>query len=377
MVATNQEIYKKYRYSDAINRWAGIGPYYAMFPLDFAFEVIHQYSSTGQTVLDPFAGRASSIYAAAMQNRQGIGIEINPVGWVYGQAKLHTATLTWVEKRLRQLKDISHLFVNTAKNMPEFFHYCYCPEVLSFLLATRDTLNWQKSRPDATLMALLLVYLHGKRDQSLSNQMRQAKAMSPDYSVNWWKKHSQYPPQIDPYEFMLQRVRWRYEKGRPQNKDSAIYLGNSVKILRKIKKKINKHSIKPFSLLFTSPPYYGITNYYYDQWLRLWLLGGEDHPCSPGEKYKRKFESKKVYRDLLFSVFSASSELMANSATIYVRTDAREFTKTTTLEVLQTCFPSWDEHIISQPFVKETQTALYGDKTPKPGEVDIIMTNNI
>jgi hypothetical protein len=377
MIATGQKVYTKYSYADAINRWAGIGPYYAMFPLEFAFDVVYQHSSQNQTVLDPFAGRASSVYAAAMQNRIGVGIEINPVGWVYGRAKLHTGMLAWVEKRLGYLKSLANRYINEAANMPEFFQYCYCPEVLSFLLAARATLNWRRSNPDATLMALLLVYLHGKREQSLSNQMRQAKAMSPEYSVNWWKENSPQPPQIDPYEFMLQRVKWRYEKGRPQNNNSEVYLGDSTRVLKKIKNKVIEGSIKPFSLLFTSPPYCGITNYYYDQWLRLWLMGGSDHPCSPGEKYKRKFESKAGYRELLLSVFSISAELMANRATVYVRTDAREFTRDTTLEVLHNCFPSWNEQIIDRPFPEETQTALYGDKSRKPGEIDIVLTKNV
>lgn len=370
-----QTVYKKYSYEDAINRWAGIGPYYAMFPLEFAFNVVHQYSRPGQTVLDPFAGRASSIYAAATQNRYGVGIEINPVGWVYGEAKLNTGTFAWVKKRLRQLRDLANDYVDEAASMPEFFQYCYCQDVLSFLLAARAILDWRRSRPDATLTALLLVYLHGKRGQALSNQMRQAKAMSPEYSIAWWKEHSPEPPQIDPYEFILQRVEWRYAKGRPSTGKSAILLGNSVRVLKRVAKQVENGLVKPFSLLFTSPPYYGITNYYYDQWLRLWLLGGPDHPSSLREKYKRKFESREVYRDLLLSVFSTSVSLMARDATIYVRTDAREFTKRTTLEVLRDCFPGWKEQIIDRPVLEETQTALYGDKSQKPGEVDIILTN--
>ena len=36
-------------YGNAIGRWATVGPYYAMFPLDFAFDVVHQYSKTRTT----------------------------------------------------------------------------------------------------------------------------------------------------------------------------------------------------------------------------------------------------------------------------------------------------------------------------------------
>lgn len=369
-----QTAYRKYSYQDAVNRWAGIGPYYAMFPLEFAFQVVHQYSMPGQSVLDPFAGRGSSIYAAATQNRFGIGVEINPVGWVYSKAKLDAATYGWVKNRLDRLRDTAPQYAQEAASMPEYFQYCFCPEVLAFLLAARATLKWKRSRPDATLMALLLVYLHGKRGQALSNQMRQAKSMSPDYSVEWWKEHFLEPPTIDPYQFMLQRIEWRYEKGRPSITGSQVLLGDSVEIMTKIADQVREGTREPFSLLFTSPPYCGVTNYYYDQWLRLWLMGGTDRPKSLGEKHKRKFESKETYRDLLDTVFSTASEMMAEDATIYVRTDAREFTKTATVEVLREHFPDKQERIIARPFQSETQTELFGDKTGKPGEMDIVLT---
>jgi hypothetical protein len=64
---------------------------------------------------------------------------------------------------------------------------------------------------------------------------------------------------------------------------------------------------------------------------------------------------------------------MTDDATVYVRTDAREYTFDTTRDVLRKCFPKKDEKLEEQPVSGETQTALYGDKTDKPGEFDIIM----
>ena len=64
-------------HSTAEARWAGFGPYYAMFPIEFAFEVVNKFSSVGESVLDPFAGRCSSIYAASVLGRCGVGVEIN------------------------------------------------------------------------------------------------------------------------------------------------------------------------------------------------------------------------------------------------------------------------------------------------------------
>lgn len=60
--------------------------------------------------------------------------------------------------------------------------------------------------------------------------------------------------------------------------------------------------MKP-SLLFTSPPYYGVTNYFYDQWLRLWLLGGPEKPQSFYDPNKGKFKNRQFYSDMIFNKY--------------------------------------------------------------------------
>ena len=75
----------------AESRWAKFGPYYAMFPIDFAFKVVNKYSRKGDYIIDPFAGRGSSIFAGGILERHSLGIEINPVGWLYGTTKLKPA----------------------------------------------------------------------------------------------------------------------------------------------------------------------------------------------------------------------------------------------------------------------------------------------
>jgi DNA modification methylase len=135
-----------------------------------------------------------------------------------------------------------------------------------------------------------------------------------------------------------------------------------------------KNDIK-FSLLFTSPPYCSITDYHADQWLRLWLLGGTENPQSLKEKHKGRFVNKQDYYDLLDCVFGHCAKMMKTKSIIYVRTDKREFTFNSTFEILQRHFPKHKTQIISKPLKKDTktQTKLYGDKSMKPGEVDIIM----
>lgn len=360
-------------YQDAASRWAGVGPYYAMFPVEFADEVIEAYTRPGETVLDPFAGRGTAIFSAATRKRSAIGIEINPVGYVYAEAKLCAASRDKVEFRLDEVGERANQFKEEAARLPRFFHRCFSRRVRRFLLAARADLNWRWNKVDRTLMALVLVYLHGKMGAALSNQLRQTKSMSPQYAVRWWEEHNLKPPDIDPVRFMKSRLAWRYAKGIPEVQYARMYLGDSIEMLSRLHQEIEEGSLTRASLLFTSPPYYRITNYQYDQWLRLWLLGGPPNALRNGNG-GGKFEARESYCRLLERAFTKAVQVLKEDAIVYVRTDAREFTYRTTLAVLRRVFA--DRHIteVHRPMLRVSQTHLFGQAHIPGGEVDLILS---
>jgi DNA modification methylase len=363
-------------FATAEARWARFGPYYAMFPLDFAFDVVKKFSKEGDYIIDPFAGRCSSIYAGGVLGRNSLGIEINPVGWLYGSVKLEPADKEEVINRLLEIYGKRNYYNRAIERLPEFFRMCYCDEVLKFLLAARTHLDWKKDNVDATLVSIILIYLHAKLGEGLSNQMRMTKSMGMNYSVEWWKKNKmKTPPEINPCDFILKKIEWRYEKGKPTITESAVVFGDSANELKTISERAIRNDIK-FALLFTSPPYYSITDYHADQWLRLWLLGGEANANSLKEKHKGRFINKQEYHDLLDNVFELCSKMMKRKSIIYIRTDKREFTFNTTLKILRKHFPKHNIQIIDKPLKQntKTQTKLFGDKSMKPGEVDIILS---
>ena len=116
-----------------------------------------------------------------------------------------------------------------------------------------------------------------------------------------------------------------------------------------------------------------IANYHYDQWLRLWLLGRPPNSHRNGNGRRGKFESRQGYRTLLERVFNQAVELLEEDATIYVRTDSREFTYRTTLDVLRKVFPDKQITEVRRPMLGLSQTRLFGGKTTETGgEVDLI-----
>ena len=355
----------------AESRWARFGPYYAMFPVDFAFKVVNEHSKKGDYILDPFAGRGSSIYAGGILGRNSIGIEINPAGWLYGKVKLNPAPKDNVIARLYNIYNKRGYYSRRIDKMLEFFRMCFCDEVLKFLLSARTYLNWRTNKTDATLMAIILASLQGKIGEGLSNQMPVTKSLAMTYSVKWWKKMGmKKPPLLDPYDFLLKKIKWRYAKGMPEiTSDCSIKYGDSSQLINNSTIANNK-----YSLLFTSPPYCSITDYHIDQWLRLWVLGCNGNYKSTGDKYRGRFVNKIEYTELLDNVFSKCSKMMKKKSTVYIRTDARNFTLETTEKILDKYFYDFKKEINDEPVDKRTQTEVIGNRSLKKGEVDIILT---
>ncbi len=286
-----------------------------------------------------------------------------------------------VEERLFEIAEQGHHYDLESRLLPEFFEKCFSPSVRRFLLAARSGLDWRTNTCDRTLMAILLVYLHGKEGQALSNQMRQTKAMSPHYAIKWWAENGKNPPELDAVKFMRQRIRWRYAKGVVEANDSNVLLGNSIELLPQLEQHLRKQTLPKATLLFTSPPYFRFTNYHYDQWLRLWLLGFESDAYVSRGPHQGRFTNREQYHSLLTSVFTRAAKLVTEDAVIYVRTSKDPITKETTLHAIREAFPKKRLVENYQPFRKPTQTHLFGDKTPKAGEVDLILlpatiTNN-
>ena len=364
------------RYATAASRWAGIGPYYAMFPSVFSDEVVRKFTERGEVVLDPFAGRGTAVYSAVIQGRKARGVEVSPVGYVYSNAKLAGVSQQAVERRLFDLCENARGYRSRIGEGPEFYRWCFGRRSMEFLLAARDSLEWKDDAVDRVLMALALVSLHGRRGESLSNQMRQTTAMSPDYCVRWWKARAMPAPEVDVREFLLKRIRWRYARGKPRAYGDRVRLGDSRAALKK-GGSLHRALKGRVKLLLTSPPYHNVTNYYLDQWLRLWLLGGPWLPkAEEGRRYGGKFAGKRGFTELIAEVFGQCASLLREDGVVYVRTGADESTRGATREVLRASFPGRRLRELGTgeaPEWLETAYGRGGSRHRKGGEVDLVL----
>ena len=153
------------------HRWYGLGRYYAMFPPSFAHGAIEGLTQPGERVLDPFCGRGNAPFMATTMRRRSVGIDINPVGWVYTSAKLDPASAEEVLSRLKLISAARR--PGDRRSRSRFETMAWCPDVRAFLRAARRELNWRECRIDRTLMAFIMLHMqdkgYGALERSLAN----------------------------------------------------------------------------------------------------------------------------------------------------------------------------------------------------------------
>ncbi len=347
----------------AESRWARLGPYYAMFPIEFARQVVEAFSKHGDMVLDPFCGRGTAPYVAMVSGRGAAGCDINPVAWLYAAVK--TDPHPSLADVIRRIDEIGRAVrERDCRPADEFQELAFARRALGFINAARRELRWRDNALDRTIAALLLHYLHAKLGQGLSNQLRPTKAMCPDYSVRWWRKRGlTTPPDIDAAAFLHHRAAWRYAKGVPEHAGNAcVELGDAAAVLPDMPASA--------SLILTSPPYVGVTNYRADNWLRLWALG--EGPSRPDWSNDQKFCSAEKYESMLAGVLQVARTRSRQDAVWCLRVDARERTLAVVRRVMAGLLPDYRPYERKSPSPRRTQTTLYGDYRTKPGDIDLV-----
>jgi len=248
-----------------------------MFPESFAETWISNLTKRGDTVLDLFSGRGTTATCALLLGRKAIASDVNDVAYCLTKAKAQAPTQAAVSKRIRELSAnyTSRAIAKRADKLPRFFRHAFHDKTLYQLLYLRKALDWRTRRTDAMIAALSLGALHGEADKStsyFSNQMPRTISTKPAYSIRYWKQHSLKAPERDVFELLRKAVKYRYESEAP--KGEALVINRDMRQLPLEMKDFPG----PIRCVITSPPYFDVTNFEEDQWLRLWFLGGPPQP---------------------------------------------------------------------------------------------------
>jgi hypothetical protein len=299
------------------NALNAICPYFTMFPLEYPLRVLREHKADEPVVMDPFCGRGTTLFAARKLGLTSHGIDSSPVAVAIAKAKLASVDS---EKVLR----LAQSFIDSHRRPPipsaEFFRRAYHPEVLSAICAIRKGLQKTTSRDDAVtvLRAAMLGCLHGpvnkaaSRRAYFSNQMPRTFAAKPTYALKFWKAHRLRPPKLDVIEVLRLKLKRLEGSVLTEGGPSSARLGDS-----RFAKSLPS-SFRDFSVVVTSPPYYGMRTYVQDQWLRYWFLGGAAEIEYVNEAQLRHTGTD-VFAESLGQVWRNMARSKADSLDMYVR----------------------------------------------------------
>lgn len=290
-------------------------PYFGVFPADFVAKQIFAYTRRGDVIFDPFSGRGTTVFESLLNGRYAAGVDINPVAACIAGAKADRPRWESVSRKLLALEAL--YYTSSGPRFPDgaFFSACFHERTLRQLMFLREHLDWERSRVDRFIAAVVLGCLHGESHKSrncLSNRMPRTISTKPDYSVRWWTAKGYTAPERDTFSVLRRVARYRLE-------------GVSTIMRGSVKRRDARQAYRCFpslrdsvSLIVTSPPYLDTTHYAEDQWLRLWFLGGPERPFANAAGDDR-YTNLNRYWDFLKEAWSGCAALLRHDAVIVVR----------------------------------------------------------
>ena len=305
-----------------------------MFPETFAETWIERVTKPNEVVLDPFCGRGTTPFQALLMGRGAIGVDVNPVAYCVTGAKTCPPSLPSLRRRLTVLEKAFHwrAWEGVRRQLPEFFSYAFTGHVSRQLLYLRQRLQWERSPSDCMIAALVLGSLHGESLRSaryLSNQMPHTISTKPAYSVRFWQEHGYRPPEREVFGLVREMAAYRYESPVPERGANVFHddMRRLPWLLRGGGRKVR--------CVVTSPPYFDVTNFEEDQWLRLWFLGGPPHPTQGRVSRDDRHGDPSKYWGFIADMWRVFGRVLAPNADVVIRFGASKLEPDQMRDMLQ------------------------------------------
>ncbi len=275
------------------------------FPPALAHYFVKRYSKYGDTVLDPFSGKGTVPLEACLNGRIGIGNDLAPEAYVITRAKVNPVTLDdvkeWIYKTREKWNPESY-DVDEVSNDVRIFFSKY---TLKQILAIRDMLMDDDSDLVNFIKALMCGILHGPTRMHLSIPCSHAFSMSPKYIRRFVKKNGLKKPKRDVLKCLLTKAERVLADGLPRVRGIA-----TLEDARRLP--LEDESV---NLIVTSPPYFNMQTYAWDNWLRLWFLG-YDYLEVKSKLFQS--ESKQKFKAFMFESLREMFRVLKDNSACFV-----------------------------------------------------------
>ncbi|MCS7135586.1 MAG: DNA methyltransferase [Nitrososphaerota archaeon] len=275
------------------------------FPPALAHYFVKKYSRRGDIVLDPFSGKGTLPLEACLNGRVGIGNDLAPEAYVITRAKVNPVTLydvkEWICKTREKWSPESYDVDEVSDDVRVFFS----KYTLRQILAIREILMDDDSDLANFIKALMCGILHGPTKIHLSIPCSHAFSMSPKYIRRFAKKNGLKKPRRDVLKCLLMKAERVLADGLPKVRGMA-----TMEDARKLT--LEDESV---NLIVTSPPYFNMQTYAWDNWLRLWFLG-YDYLDVKNKLFQS--ESKQKFKVFMLESLKEMFRVLKNNSACFV-----------------------------------------------------------
>ncbi len=243
-----------------------IGPYSGSFPPELVHYFLFKYTDPNDVVLDPFSGRGTTNLQSVLNNRATIANDANPLAFTYTFSKLFPIDSPHVEKFLDKVPFYDESIVKPLHEQKRYELLSYFHEdTLKEIQILKDYLIANKSVESNYIQSLLVGTLCGNRISNLSVTMSALICFSANYMRSWSDKTGIYPEHREVKPRLISKAERLEKDGLRFRKDSIVLQEDATNMLS-----VEDRSV---DCIITSPPYFNVINYAYDNRLRLWALG--------------------------------------------------------------------------------------------------------
>lgn len=245
--------------------------YRACFKPQLPDYFILKYTSPTETVYDPFAGRGTTAIQAALQGREVIQNDINPLSTLLTSARLAVPELGEISKRLSKIEINNTLESDLDLDM--FFHRDTLKEILSL----KEYFNERKQSDkfdevDSWINMVATNRLTGHSSGFFSvYSFPPNQAVSQKSQIRINKKRNQEPQYRDTLSIILKKSQSLQSKLDPLTKSNLRKAFTNARFYSTPANSTPEIKDNSVALTVTSPPFLDTVQYSEDNWLRCWF----------------------------------------------------------------------------------------------------------
>ncbi len=251
--------------------------YLGTFPAGLARSIITMLSDEGEVVLDPFAGRGTSLLESRASGRIPLASDLNPIAIALSRAKNVEVTREQVCERLDQLERAydRQLYLPEANIEPDEIQLIFHTRTLAQLCYLRRRLLPARSEVDTFLVGAVLGIMHGSERQDgtssyASISMPNTFSMAPDYVRRFVETKRLQRVERNVFELLRWKLERLFKGFTPLGRPGVVVRADAKAIADAPGFESYVGEVK---LVVTSPPYLDVVNYAKQNWIRVWFLG--------------------------------------------------------------------------------------------------------